>query len=145
MTSEQILLLALRLAMVLLLYLFIIWVVRTLAGDLRATARRLPPRNGSAPGRLVLLDGVNGHPSEGHTVAVQRETTIGRAEDNSVILDDEFISAHHAVLRYDGDWWIADSGSTNGTWVDGERVEGARQVQSGAMVQFGRLRARFES
>jgi pSer/pThr/pTyr-binding forkhead associated (FHA) protein len=100
---------------------------------------------GIEPGRLVV--------TRSHTVAVGTvveagpvPTTIGRADDNVVVLDgDDYASAHHARIEsgLDGTWLI-DLGSTNGTYVNAERVEGRRKLRSGDLVQVGDTELRFE-
>lgn len=50
--------------------------------------------------------------------------TLGRADDNAIIILDDSISSHHGEFVFDGaDWTFTDLGSTNGTKVHGERVE----------------------
>lgn len=53
-----------------------------------------------------------------------RETVrLGRAQDNGIVVDDEYVSSAHLELRREGeDWTLVDLGSTNGTFIDGERV-----------------------
>jgi pSer/pThr/pTyr-binding forkhead associated (FHA) protein len=143
MTADQIVLVALRLAMAALLYLFLSWVIRALWADLRAVPQA---RNSGTMPNLVFVDGASGGPSAGETFPVAATTTIGRADDNAVVVEDEFISAHHAVLRRDrGDWWLADAGSTNGTWANERKVERPVIVKPGDTLRFGRLRVRFEA
>ncbi len=70
---------------------------------------------------------------------------IGRAEDNSIILTDDFVSAHHATLaRQDGIWWLADLGSTNGTRLNDKLVQQRTRVRPGDVLQFGRRQYRLE-
>ena len=143
MTSDQIVLVVLRLALVALLYLFLAWVIRALWTDLRA-ATQVAVR-GAAP-RLVFVDGASGGPAAGEIVAVAGTTTIGRAEDNGLVVEDEFISAHHAILRREqGAWWLSDTGSTNGTWANDRKVDRPVVVKAGDTLRFGRLRVRFEA
>ncbi len=75
--------------------------------------------------------------------------TVGRGPRNEVVFDDDSVSDVHARLEYrDGQWWITDLGSTNGTRVNGERL-GAdgeeRPLEDGALVQFGGVRTTFEA
>jgi pSer/pThr/pTyr-binding forkhead associated (FHA) protein len=72
--------------------------------------------------------------------------TIGRSEDNAVPLDgDEFASAHHARIEAARDGvWILDLNSTNGTWVNGERLDGRHRLRQGDVVQIGDTELRFE-
>jgi pSer/pThr/pTyr-binding forkhead associated (FHA) protein len=72
--------------------------------------------------------------------------TIGRSEDNTDALKgDEFASAHHARIESQRDGvWILDLGSTNGTFVNGARLDGRRQLHEGDVVQIGDTELRFE-
>lgn len=82
-----------------------------LRGWIARLAMRRPPR----PDELRLPD-----------VARRVELTIGRADDCDFVLDEPMVSRHHAVLRRTPEGWaIRDSGSTNGTRVNGWRVEEA--------------------
>ena len=65
--------------------------------------------------------------------------TIGRAPDATVVLDDDFVSTHHARLMPRGSHWIVeDLGSTNGTWIDRERVTAPTVLQPGMPLRIGR-------
>jgi hypothetical protein len=71
---------------------------------------------------------------------------IGRAADNSVVLHDETASAHHARLSFqDGQWWLEDLGSRNGTAVNGIPLEGPLVVTYGDQIAFGRVEFRMEA
>jgi pSer/pThr/pTyr-binding forkhead associated (FHA) protein len=72
--------------------------------------------------------------------------TIGRAQDNTVALpEDEFASGHHARIESQRDGvWILDLGSTNGTFVNGARLDGRRRLREGDLVQVGDTELRFE-
>ena len=70
---------------------------------------------------------------------------IGRAEYNDLVLPDDSVSGAHAKLqRREGVWVLTDNESTNGTWVDGERVSGETTLGPGAVVRFGEISAMFE-
>jgi pSer/pThr/pTyr-binding forkhead associated (FHA) protein len=70
---------------------------------------------------------------------------IGRAEYNDIVLIDESVSTAHAKLqRREGVWMLADLGSTNGTFVDGEPVRGEVPLAPGAAVRFGQVSTMFE-
>jgi len=70
---------------------------------------------------------------------------IGRAEYNDVVLPDESVSTMHAKLqRREGVWVLVDVDSTNGTFVDGERVQGETPLAPGASVRFGDVQVVFD-
>jgi predicted component of type VI protein secretion system len=70
---------------------------------------------------------------------------IGRADYNDAVLPDESVSTSHAKLqRREGVWILTDLESTNGTFVDGERVQGDAPLAPGAMVRFGDVQLVFE-
>lgn len=80
------------------------------------------PRVTASPTLLVIIDG----PLAGTSVPLGGEPiTLGRAATNTVVLDDEFVSSHHARVYTDpvtGQWAIEDLGSTNGTIVNQQRL-----------------------
>lgn len=70
---------------------------------------------------------------------------IGRAEYNDLVVPDDSVSGSHAKLqRREGVWILTDNQSTNGTWVDGERVYNEVMLGPGAVVRFGEISAMFE-
>jgi pSer/pThr/pTyr-binding forkhead associated (FHA) protein len=71
---------------------------------------------------------------------------IGRAEYNDLVIPEPSVSASHAKLqRRDGIWVLSDLGSTNGTYVDGERVTDETPLGPGAAIRFGEVTTLFES
>src|SRR5262249_48582092 len=65
---------------------------------------------------------------------------IGRAPDNQEMLSDAQASGHHAVIRPEGQGYVViDRGSTNGTWVNGQRLEAEkpRVLRSGDVIRIG--------
>ena len=70
---------------------------------------------------------------------------IGRADYNDLVLPDESISTSHAKLqRREGVWVLVDLESTNGTFVDGERIKADTPIAPGTMVRFGDIQLVFE-
>lgn len=70
---------------------------------------------------------------------------IGRAEFNDVVISDPSVSTSHAKLQRREDIWVvSDLGSTNGTFVEGERVEGEVPLVAGSTVKFGEVAVLFE-
>lgn len=93
-------------------------------------------RHGRLPQAVVVTAGA----SAGRSVRLGAEPiTIGRAPDATLVLSDEYASAHHArLVERDGQWWVEDLGSTNGTYVDGVRITGPRPVPPGMPIRVGK-------
>ena len=96
-------------------------------------------------GRLVVVD--SSALPEGDVYGIDSTAlTVGRSSDNDLPLDgDEFASGHHARFqpRRDG-VYIEDMGSTNGTFVNGIRLERDRRLVPGDLVRIGETDLRFE-
>ena len=131
----------LRLIFLAVLYGFLWIVVRSLLRDLRAAARE-PTRE---LGRLVVVGSPSGEPAVGSVFALDAITSLGRDVNNSIVIDDDFVSATHAALTYRGRaWYVEDLGSTNGTFVNGSQVDGLAPLAFGDELQVGQARLRLE-
>jgi len=65
--------------------------------------------------------------------------TIGRAEDCTLVITDDYASARHArLVPRDGQWFVEDLGSTNGTYLDRAKVTGPTPVPLGVPIRIGR-------
>ena len=70
---------------------------------------------------------------------------IGRADYNDLVIPDESVSTSHSKLqRREGVWVLVDLDSTNGTFVDGDRVKGESPLGPGVTVRFGDIALLFE-
>jgi FHA domain len=124
-----------------LLYLFLFRIARALVGDLRAAARE----PGAELGRLVVVASPAGEPEEGTSLALDAIATLGRDVNNAVVVEDQFVSAEHAILTFRGRaWYLEDLGSTNGTFVNGAPVDGVTPLGFGDVIQIGQVRLRLE-
>src|SRR6266542_5749732 len=150
---EEVLLL-LKIGFLLLLYLFIWRIVRTASRDLRAPQESFvlaPQAAAHAAGRrtrtgkLVVVSSPALREGEERRLD-STALTVGRSNQNDLPLDaDEYASAQHARIepRSDG-VWIEDVGSTNGTFVNGDRVTTPRRLQPGDVIRIGETDLRFE-
>jgi pSer/pThr/pTyr-binding forkhead associated (FHA) protein len=147
-----------RLAFLAVLWLFVIAAVGVVRTDLfgeaaaaRRAARRAqrvrapaPPRPGrsggmgsrAVPQRLVVTEGA----LTGTTIGLtDQQITIGRANDATIVLDDDYASTRHARLfPQDGQWIVEDLGSTNGTYIDRQKVTRPTSVAVGVPIRIGK-------
>ena len=131
----------LRFLFLALLYLFLFAVVRVLVRDLRAAARE----PGRELGRLRVLTSPEGEPPVGGVFSLDAVTTLGRDVNNAIVVEDRFASADHAILTFRGrTWYVEDLGSTNGTFVNGNEIDGLSPLGFGDEIQIGQVRMRLE-
>ena len=151
-------LLALKIAFLVLLYLFIWRIVRSAARDLRLPQESmiLAPQQAAAAGliaqptarelgRLVVLESPALEEGEVYTLD-SHPLTIGRGTNNDLAIGaDEYASGRHARFepRRDG-VYVEDIGSTNGTYVNGIRLTRERKLAPGDVVRVGETDLRFE-
>lgn len=82
---------------------------------------------------------ITGGPLTGTKIPLSGATiSIGRAPSSTLVLEDPYTSSRHAIIEENnGDWIISDLGSTNGTFVDDERLVGPRRLLVGETVRIG--------
>jgi len=129
-----------------LLWLFILVAFRVVRADLlggRAKRVSAPARSAAPPGRrsgrpLKQLR-VTAGPLAGTRITLGGQTIlIGRADDSTLVLTDDFASSRHARLtQREGRWYVEDLGSTNGTYLDQQRVQGPLAVAPGQPIRIG--------
>ncbi|HEX9334762.1 MAG TPA: FHA domain-containing protein, partial [Pseudonocardiaceae bacterium] len=96
-----------------------------------------PPRSKrGVPGRLMITQG----PLAGTTLGLtDQQITLGRANDATLVLNDDYASSRHARLfPQDGQWIVEDLGSTNGTYLDRQKVTRPTPVPVGVPIRIGK-------
>jgi hypothetical protein len=129
-----------------LLWLFVLAALRVVRSDLYAAAgirvevpfRRSAAKKtrGKAPRQLVVTHGA----LAGTRISLDgRPIMIGRADDSTLVLDDDYASTRHARISLRGtDWYVEDLGSTNGTYLDRAKVTAPLRVPLGVPVRIGK-------
>jgi hypothetical protein len=129
-----------------LLYLFLVKVVRVIVEDLRRQAGVAVPRTGRGTGKaqLVVLQGEN--PARGERFVLSSPVvTIGRNPANELQIQDNYASGEHARLTaQDGIFYVEDLGSSNGTFVNGQRIHEPLVLRHGDRIEVGDTVFRFE-
>jgi FHA domain/Integrin beta chain VWA domain len=111
-------------------------------------ARTAPPANATGPragagiaqgARLVTVDPVD--PVASEYSLLKDEVSLGRGEDNDVVIPHASVSRIHArLMRRDGGYELTDLNSTNGSYVDERQVRGSTVVHSGSQLRLGDIR-----
>jgi hypothetical protein len=81
----------------------------------------------------------------GQTIVLAGSLSIGREQDNDLCLEDKQLSRHHAVIEaVDKGWQVRDLGSTNGTGVNGRRINAPFLLKAGDVIELGDIRLTLE-
>jgi hypothetical protein len=137
------------------LYLFLLWVARSALKELRSSTAPLPAegtglhqiegggREASTDAWLVVLRG--GGLEVGDRLDLFGGLTIGRSTEADVRIEDRFASQIHCrVYSKRGSYRVEDLGSTNGTFLNGEQVNGEVELRDLDQVRIGDTEFRFE-
>ena len=145
-----------RVAFLAVLWLFVIAAIGVVRTDLFGTAaakvrrgrnRQQPPRQPQRPPRppkpsratprfLVVTEGGLTGASVDLT---DQQITLGRANDATLVLNDDYASSRHArIFPQDGQWIVEDLGSTNGTYLDRQKVTRPTPVPVGVPIRIGK-------
>ena len=140
----DLLLLAFRILLVVLLYAFLAAVLMMLWRDLRQAAGGRGITRPKA--ELVAIKAGSDELAEGARFLLQLVTSIGRSPSNQVSVPDPYASAQHALLAWrQGQWWLQDQGSHNGTLLNGTRINGPTIVSSGDIIGVGDTQFQLEA
>jgi len=142
-----------RLGFLAVLWLFVLTAISVMRSDLfgaRSSGARPAPvpagkpvrvnrpskPKGAKPGKLVVTSGT----LTGTVISLADATvTLGRAPDSTVVLDDDYASNRHArIYPNNGEWLVEDLGSTNGTYLDRDRVAAPTPVALGVPIRIGK-------
>ncbi len=157
---SELVLTLLRLGFLLLLWALVVITVVVLRRDLRAPrdarplvaapvktpkpakaakaprGEKAPKTRSGGPRSLVVVEG----PLTGTVIPLgAADVTIGRAPSSTLVLDDDYASNAHARLSLvNGSWVVEDLGSTNGTWIDRQRITTPTPLSVGHQLKVGR-------
>jgi hypothetical protein len=154
---------ALKFGFLAILYLFLLWVSRSALRDLRRTGAE---PGAAAPGPSyedatglheagAALEAQGGMPKlrvrsapgmrAGAAYDLSAGAVLGRGSEADIVLEDSFSSSRHARLYPQGDAVVLeDLGSTNGTYLNGEPLEGPQPLHDGDLIRIGDSEFSFE-
>jgi pSer/pThr/pTyr-binding forkhead associated (FHA) protein len=135
---------AVRIAFLVLLYLFLIRAFRALQRALSDEGSAIAARQVGLAA-LVVTRSHGGGPRVGERLPLRAVSSVGRDAGNDIVLNDEAASAKHAIVSFaEGEWWLEDAGSTNGTALNGSRIWDKERFHYGDEVAVGRIALRLE-
>ncbi len=142
---EDEMLLIIRLLLLAILYLFLWAVIAAVWRDIRRAPQRTPASYALAGmPRLHVVEPGESTFRAGEVIDLQPLTSIGRSATNTLVVQDETISARHAAIEYrDGRWWVHDLDSTNGTYLNQRRLVGTTELRPSDVVHVGRVAFQF--
>jgi pSer/pThr/pTyr-binding forkhead associated (FHA) protein len=142
-----------RLGFLAVLWLFVLTTVSVMRSDLSgprtsparpaiavptrpARPAKPPKAKRGTPTKLVVTEGALSGTS---VTLADLPITLGRAPDSTVVLDDDYASNRHArVYPSNGEWLVEDLGSTNGTYLDRQKLQGPTPVPIGTPIRIGK-------
>lgn len=142
--TPALVMLVVRVLLALALYTFLGALLWMLWRDVRAAGQVSAARTRPL-GRLVILETSLPGLALGATFPLLPITSLGRAPTNTVPLPDDTASLEHALLHLrDGQWWLEDLGSRNGTSLNETPLAAPAPVMAGDVVGVGRTRLKLE-
>jgi hypothetical protein len=145
---------ALKFGFLAVLYLFLFWVAQSAFRELRRTTVPAPEATGIHPigpgGRAAATDAwlvaaAGGGLEIGERFDLFGGISIGRSADADVRIEDRYASGIHArVYSRGASYYVEDMNSTNGTFLNGERLEGEAELKDLDEIRIGGTEFRFE-
>ncbi len=137
--NPALVLLVIRGLLALLLYAFLGLLMTFLWCDLRSRGLA-----GEAVPDAHLL--VEEGPGQGKVFRMTTSNLLGRSAENDVSLPDDTVSIQHASIAFrNGQWWLEDLGSRNGTLLNRTRVDQSLVISSGDKISLGSVRLSFKT
>ena len=142
--SLMVILFILRIAASLLLLTFVGAIFVMMWRDYHAISEEIATRTRRRGHLLVLNDDGTGL-KPGTEFPLLPLTSLGRAPSNTIALNDTFASAEHALVTLrSGQWWLEDRGSSNGTLLNGYRIQEPIVLSTGDVISVGQVQLKLE-
>lgn len=117
-------------------YIIIFLALRIMYKDIKNNGRQKLKRYNF--GLEIVEPGNSINLKRGGVIPINGEITLGRKQDNLFILDDQFVSGHHArIYPLNDNYVLEDLGSTNGTLLNNTRIKGKATIAIGDSIKVG--------
>lgn len=122
-------------AILAIVYLIIFYSLRIMYKDIKGSGRKTTVKTF---GLEVVAPGDNTNLKTGTVLPINREITLGRKEDNILVLKDQYVSSYHAKIYYrNREYYLEDLNSTNGTLLNGEKIKEKITLEAGDEIEVG--------
>lgn len=130
--------LIMRFVVIGIIYIVLFRIIKIMYMDLKGINKKDSPVMNFALEVLDAPSNIEIH--RGNVFPVHSITNIGRKDDNHVIIDDKFVSGHHSRIFIKGEnAYIKDLNSTNGTIRNGHKIQDVEMVETGDIIEIGRV------
>ena len=126
---------------IIIIYLFIFTIIRMIYLDIRS----INSSSSDGDAYLKLINRIDSLPYKiMEYYSIDGELTLGRGSGSDIQLKDPFVSKNHLrIVEDEGEYYIEDQESANGTFLNGERVEDAVRLDNGDIIQVGNIEFLF--
>lgn len=126
---------------IIILYVIIYYALKIMYKDVKTGGRRRPQKSKRNYGLEVISSGDNFNIKEGSVIPIRDVVTIGRKEDNSIVIPDPHVSGNHArIIVKNNILFIEDLNSTNGVFVNNKRVENKTKLFGKDEITIGTVK-----
>lgn len=125
-------------AFIIILYAIIVFALRIMYKDVKSGGRRRPNSSRKSYGVEVVTISDDSNIKKGSVIPIRGMVTIGRKEENSVVLSDPHVSGQHAKFVIKNNiLYVEDLGSTNGTYVNEKHISGKVKLFGRDEIRIG--------
>lgn len=124
---------------IVILYVIIYYALKIMYKDIKSGGKKIRPSSIRGNYGLEIISAGNGKDlKDGSIIPIRSDITIGRKSDNSIVLSDQHVSGNHAkiMVRSNG-LFIEDLNSTNGTYLNGNRIKGKVKLMNKNEIKIG--------
>lgn len=117
-------------------YIIIFFALKIMYKDIKNNGRQKPRKH--TLGLEIIEPGNSINLKRGGVIPIHGEISLGRRQDNLFILDDQFVSGHHArIYQLNDNYILEDLNSTNGTLLNNLRIKGKTGIVTGDIIKVG--------
>ena len=131
--------------MLVFLLVFVARLSRAMFRGVKAEQKAMRKPGAAGSGAMLLVTEAQEPELAGKRFSFQHEISIGRGPDNDIVIPENLVSHHHAVISRKGNLYaVRDLGSRNPVGLNGQPVNGTAYIRNGDLIRVGFVTLRFE-